>query len=346
MQHFADSGARDKRQREEREERDEPQLSLADPCLADHVQLGCPEHVQLGSAEHVLLFLAAVGEVKVCREARNKTMTIFRRKTAIWCKHEAHQLASAHAQVDQAFAKAKALSEGIQFELLTSCVHDCQWQPFSDKERKRVIANKTLATTAVTRSSASASGHSTPARRPHAGGTLQYELKMLDSSTRVQPTYVMNPEQIERSKAAKVALDEKRRHDAADPPYHPGSDFQPDNLADRERLSQERERLSQVPQHVSDRTSRWSGTEQFWAAHDDFRFVGLGGIFFSDTDAEPSRRFPRHSPPLSTKMQVVSLGSSRIDPFLGVLQGLNYVLSRVCGRLVRTFNRFSTVEKF
>ena len=42
MQHFADSGARDKRQREEREEREEPQLSLAEPCLADHVQLGCP----------------------------------------------------------------------------------------------------------------------------------------------------------------------------------------------------------------------------------------------------------------------------------------------------------------
>jgi len=46
MQHFADSAAREKRQREEREE---PQLSLAEPCLADHVQLGCPEHVQLDS---------------------------------------------------------------------------------------------------------------------------------------------------------------------------------------------------------------------------------------------------------------------------------------------------------
>jgi len=228
MQHFADSGARDKRQRDEHEEREEPQLSLAEPCLAGHVQLGCPEHVQLGSADHELLFLAAVGEVKVCRDARNKLMAIFRRKTALWCKNEAHQMASAHAQVDQAFAKAKALSEGIQFELLTSCVHDCQWQPFSDKERKR-------AATAVTRSSASASEHSTPARRHYAGGTLQYELKMLDSSTRVASSYVKNPDQIERSKAAVLALQEQRRHDAADPPYHPGGDFQPDNLAHRER---------------------------------------------------------------------------------------------------------------
>jgi len=346
MQQSADGGAGDKRQRDEHEEREEAQLSLAEPCLAHHVQLGRPEHVLLGSAEHGLLFLVAVGEVKVCREARNKTMRIFRKKTALWRQQEAHQLASAHAQVDQAFAKAKALSEGVQFELLTSCVRDSQWQPASDLERRRVIANKVLATTAVTQSSASASEHSTPARLTILGGTQQNELKRLDSSTVPSRTYVKNPEQIERAKAAKVAEKEQRRRDAADPPYHPGSDFQPDNLADRERLSQERERLSQVPQHVSDRTSRWSGTEQFWAAHDDFRFVGLGGIFFSDTDAEPSRRFPRHSPPLSTKMQVVSLGSSRIDPFLGVLQGLNYVLSRVCGRLVRTFNRFSTVEKF
>ena len=32
------------------------------------------------------------------------------------------------------------------------------------------------------------------------------------------------------------------------------------------------------------------------AAHDDFRFEGVGGIFFPDTDAEPSRR-PQTPPP-------------------------------------------------
>jgi len=263
MQQSADIGAGDKRQRDEHEEREEAQLSLAEPCLAHHVQLGRPEHVLLGSAEHGLLFLVAVGEVKVCREARNKTMRIFRKKTALWRQQEAHQLASAHAQVDQAFAKAKALSEGVQFELLTSCVRDSQWQPASDLERRRVIANKVLATTAVTQSSASASEHSTPARLTILGGTQQNELNRLDSSTVPSRTYVKNPEQIERAKAAKVAEKEQRRRDAADPPYHPGSDFQPDNKAHMDRLSQERERLSQVPQHVSDRTSRWSGTQEF-----------------------------------------------------------------------------------
>jgi len=128
----------------------------------------------------------------------------------------------------------------------------------------RVITNKRKATAASKRSLASASGHSTPDMRPHAGGTLQHELKQLDSSTKVKPSYVKTPEQIEHSKAVKAEMAEKRRHDAADPPYHPGCDFRPVNLADRERLSQERERLSQVPQHVPDRTSRWSGTEQFW----------------------------------------------------------------------------------
>jgi len=144
MQHSADGGARDKRQRDEHEEREEAQLSVAEPCLVHHEQLGCPEHVLLGSAEHVRLFLAAVEEVKVCRHDRNKMTSIFKRKTAAWCKREAHQLASAHGQVDQAFATAKALSEGIQFELLTSCVHDSQWQPTSDLERRRVIANKVV----------------------------------------------------------------------------------------------------------------------------------------------------------------------------------------------------------
>jgi len=259
MKHFADSGARDKRQRDEHEEREEAQLSLAEPCLADHVQLGCPEHVLRGSAEHELLFHAAVGEVKVCRGARNKMITKFKTKNATWCKLEAHQLASAHGQVDQAFATAKALSVGIQFELLTFCVHDYQWQPTSDLERRRVSNNKVLAT----RSSASASEHSTPAKRSYAGGTLQKELKMLDSSTRVHPSYVRTPEQIERNKAGGVASQEQRRHDAADPPYHPEGGFQPDNLAHSERLSRERDRLSQVPQHVSDRPSRWSGTQEF-----------------------------------------------------------------------------------
>jgi len=255
MQHFADSAAREKRHRDEREE---PQLSPAEPCLADHVQPGCPEHVQLGSAEHVLLFLAAVEEVRVCRQAGNQLRRKFSNKTPSWCKQEAHQLASANAQLDQAFAKARVLSEGIQLELLTPCVHDRQWQPASDLERMRVITNKRLATTAIRRSLASASGHSTPSMRPHAGGTLQNELKMLDSSTADKPTRVKTPEQIERSKAVKAETAEKRRHDAADPPYHPGCDFRPDNLADSERLSQERERLSQVPQHVPDCTSRWS----------------------------------------------------------------------------------------
>jgi len=231
MQHFADSAAREKRQREEREE---PQLSLAEPCLADHVQLGCPEHVQLGSPEHVLLFRDALEPVRVCREARNKLKRIFRQKNATWCKQEAHQLASAHAQLDQAFAKAEALSEGIQLELLTPCVHDYQWQPASDRERKREFNNKRLATAAITQSSASASWHSTPAKRPHPGGTLQYELKILGSSTTVQPTYVKTPEQIERTKAVKAETAEKSRHDATDPPYHPGCDFRPDDAQLRE----------------------------------------------------------------------------------------------------------------
>jgi len=114
MQHFADSAACQKRQREEGQE---PQLSLAEPCLADHVQLGCPEHVQLGSAEHKLLFRAVLEEVSGCREARNKLRGTFKTKTPSWCRQEAHQLESVNAQIDQAFAKAAALSEGIQLEL-------------------------------------------------------------------------------------------------------------------------------------------------------------------------------------------------------------------------------------
>ena len=109
MQQSADIGAGDKRQRDEHEEREEAQLSLAEPCLAHHVQLGRPEHVLLGSAEHGLLFLVAVGEVKVCREARNKTMRIFRKKPALWRQQEAHQLASAHAQVFSFWSKRKIL---------------------------------------------------------------------------------------------------------------------------------------------------------------------------------------------------------------------------------------------
>jgi len=261
MQHFADSAACGKRLREEREE---PELSLAEPCLADHVQLGFPEHVQLGYEEHVLLFRAVLQEIKECRQAGIKLRSSFRCKTPSFCRQEAHRLESVNVQLDQLFTKAFALSVGIQLELLTPGVSDSQWQPASALERTRVTTNKRLATTAMNRSLASASGHSTPAMRPHAGGSLQHELKQLDSSTAHRAAhrgpYVKTPEQIERTQAAKVVFEEKRRHDAADHPYRPGSDFRPENLADRERLSQEMELLSQVPVC----TSRWSGTKQFW----------------------------------------------------------------------------------
>jgi len=237
MQHFAVSAACQKRQREELEE---PQSSLAEPCLADHVQLGCPENVQLGSAEHKLLFRAVLEEVSGCREASNKLRRTFKTKTP----GQAHQLESVNVQVDQAFAKAAALSEGIHPELLTPPVHYRQWQPHSALERLRVTTNKRKATAASKRSLASASGHSTPAMRPHAGGTLQHEIKKLDSSIRPTRASVKTPEQIERNKAFKAEAAEKRTRDKADPPYHPGSDFQPDKLVDRERLSRERERLS------------------------------------------------------------------------------------------------------
>jgi len=169
MLHFADSAAREKRHRDEGEE---PQLSPAEPCLADQVQLGCPEHVQLGSAEHVLLFRAVLEDIKVFRQAGNRLRATFKRKSPSWCKREAHQLAAANAQVDQSFAKARALSEGLQFGLLNPCVHNNQWQPASTLELLRVKTNKRFATTAINRSLASASGHSTPAMRSHAGGIM------------------------------------------------------------------------------------------------------------------------------------------------------------------------------
>ena len=268
MQHFAVSAACQKRQREELEE---PQSSLAEPCLADHVQLGCPENVQLGSAEHKLLFRAVLEEVSGCREASNKLRRTFKTKTP----GQAHQLESVNVQVDQAFAKAAALSEGIHPELLTPPVHYRQWQPHSALERLRVTTNKRKATAASKRSLASASGHSTPAMRPHAGGTLQHEIKKLDSSIRPTRASVKTPEQIERNKAFKAEAAEKRTRDKADPPYHPGSDFQPDKLVDRERLSRERERLSQIPQLVPDYTSLWSGTDQFWEHVTEKRLVEL-----------------------------------------------------------------------
>jgi len=118
MQHFADTAAREKRQREE------PQLSCAEPCLAD-VQLGCPLHVQLGSPEHVLLLRAALAEVKVCRGGRNKTSLRFKGKPPSWCQQQTHLLESASAKVDQAFVRAPfwcARVESLEFVL--QCVGD------------------------------------------------------------------------------------------------------------------------------------------------------------------------------------------------------------------------------
>jgi len=187
--------ARGSRDREKRQ-REEPQLSSAEHVhqlgsatpvqlgSAEHAQLGSAEHVQRGSAEHLLLFLAAVVDVKVCRGVRNVTIARFNRK-----KNKAHraELASDNSKVDKAFAQAAALSEGIQLETLTPRVYDSQWQPASYLERQRVTANKRLEAANITRSAASASGHSTPSRhQKQAANALQNEIKRLDSSTKLQ----------------------------------------------------------------------------------------------------------------------------------------------------------------
>jgi len=259
MQHFAETAAREKRQREE------PQLSCAEPCLAD-VQLGCPLHVQLGSPEHVLLLRAALAEVKVCRGGRNKTSLRFKGKPPSWCQQQAHLLESASAKVDQAFAKAAALSVGIPLELLIPRVYDRQWQPASAQERQRVITNKRLATTAITRASAPASGHSTPARRQQSvPDALQHELKRLDSSTPKWRPHFKTPAQIEHNLALQAQAVKQRRYDADDHAWHPGHGFRPETELPLSPLQlAQRKRLSEIPQHVSDGTSSWNGTAEFW----------------------------------------------------------------------------------
>jgi len=129
-----------------------------------------------------------------------------------------------------------------------------------------VTANKRLEAANITRSAASASGHSTPSRhQKQAANALQNEIKRLDSSTKLQSTFSPTPEQIERHKAGAKLAAQQRRYDEDDHAYHPGHGFSPETMkADLARQQAERQRLSEVPQHVFDRTSNWNGTEEFW----------------------------------------------------------------------------------
>ena len=241
---------------------------------AEHVQLGSAEHVQLGSPEHELLFRAVLEEVKVCRAVRNVTLVKFRRKPGA---HRA-ELASDHSKVDKVFAQAAALSEGIQLESLTPRVYDYQWQPASIQERQRHSANKRLESANITRSAASASGHSTPSRHQKcAANALQNELKRLDSRSPLQSKpSVIPPEQSKRHKAATKLATQQRRYDENDHAHHPGHGFSPETMKEDSPLQQaQRKRLSEVPQHVFDCTSNWNGTEEFWSLVDLKQLVEL-----------------------------------------------------------------------
>jgi len=233
------------------------------PC--DEIEMGSVEHVEpamagkrhcngleMGSAEHVEMFLAGVVLVKECRGVRNKVLAKFRAKTPTWCKANSAELLTAHSNLDEAFVEVAQRRVGIQLELLTPQVHDIQWQPLTKAELKRKHAANTIR-------AASASGRSTPSGKQLSTASA---IKQLDSSTR--PTVIRpakSPEEIERQKAARVLLDQQRRHDTGDHDWLPAHSCSP---ADRSLQEAVWERLSVFSKNVFDCTSNWIRTADFW----------------------------------------------------------------------------------
>jgi len=149
------------------------------------------DELVIGSAEHVQLFLAAVEEVHVCRGVRNTTAKKFGNRGPSWRKANSAELVCAHSKVDDAFVEAAELRVGINLESLAPCVHDKQWQPHSQPDLRRKLS-------ANLRSSASASGHSTPSRTHQSTAGA---IKQLDSRSKASGGRVRTPEQIEQNKA-------------------------------------------------------------------------------------------------------------------------------------------------